>query len=500
MAGGRERLGPALYLGGGLALVGAAGYAFVALTGHTLPPADAAAAASVYLMVNIIGPGLFSALEQETSRSVSAEIAAGRDPGRITRNAALLAAATLAGVVVLLLAVSPVLTGQALGGRWGLFAAVLLSVVTSAAVYVVRGLVGGRQRFTGYAATLGAEGVARILPCVVLAVAGAADVVAYAIAFAAGSAFGALAGLPWLRKPVARQPSAANATAVPDGAYAAAASSAGGQAAPDVRATADAAEARDAAAAIPDMPTAPAAPTAAGAQGAEATAPTVGRMARSLSLLAGGTLLMLLVANLAPIVVTPRLAGDAATAAAFASAFVLARVPLFLFAPVQAVLLPALTRAATRGELDRVRAMLRRILLAVAAVGIPGVVASFLVGPWAVQVLFGADVRLPATVVGLLGVSTVGLMVGQVLQPGLVALGRHHVVTVAWLAGAVVLVTVLALPGGALRAGVTGQLGSAAVVVLVMLAALYRDLGLRRNPRSAGAEIRGGSDESVIGQ
>ena len=316
----------------------------------------------------------------------------------------------------------------------------LLSVATSAAVYVVRGLVGGRQRFTGYAATLGAEGVARILPCVVLALTGTADVVAYAIAFAAGSAFGALAGLPWLRKPVTHV--AATAAAVDP--------------------------------------------------------PTVGRMARALSFLAGGTLLMLLVANLAPIVVTPRLAGDAATAAAFASAFVLARVPLFLFAPVQAVLLPALTRAATRGELDRVRATLRRILLAVAAIGIPGVVASFVVGPWAVQVLFGAQVRLPGAVVGLLGVSTVGLMIGQALQPGLVALGRHQVVTIAWLAGAVVLVTVLVLPGGALRAGVIGQLGSAAVVVLIMLGALYRDLGSSRKPRSAGAGIRGMSDENVI--
>jgi hypothetical protein len=42
-----------------------------------------------------------------------------------------------------------------------------------------------------------------------------------------------------------------------------------------------------------------------------------------------------------------------------------------------------------------------------------------------------------------------------------------------------VLVTFLALPGDALRAGVTGQLASAAVVVVVMLGALHRDLGKR---------------------
>jgi O-antigen/teichoic acid export membrane protein len=441
VAGGRDRFGPALYLGGGLALVGAAGYAFVALTGHTLPPADAAAAASLYLLVNIIGPGIFAALEQETSRSVSAEIAAGRDPRPVTRNASILAGALLVGVVAVLLAISPVLTNKALAGKWGLFAAVLLSVVTSAAVYAVRGLVGGRQRFTGYAATLGAEGVARIVPCIVIAASGAPNAVTFAIAFAAGSAFGALAGLPWLRRPVEL---------------------------PEVR---------------------------------KSTAPaSAGRMARALSFLVGGTLLMLLAMNLAPIVVTPRLGADAATAAAFASAFVLARVPLFLFAPVQAVLLPSLTRAATRGELGVVRARLRAILLAVAAIGLAGVLASFTVGPWAVQVLFGAEVRLSGAVVGLLGVSTVGLMVAQVLQPGLVALGRHKIVTLAWAAGTVALVALLALPGDPLRAGVAGQLVASALVVAVMLTSLYRVLGASRSGRSAKGVDPVSGDENVIKQ
>jgi O-antigen/teichoic acid export membrane protein len=415
----RQRFGPAIYMGGGLALVGAAGYGFVALAGHTLPPADAAAVASLYLMVNIIGPGLFSALEQETSRSVSAELAAGRGAGHVTRNAWLLAGGLLAAVLVVLLAISPVLTGKALAGRWGLFAAVLLSVATSAAVYVMRGLLGGRQRFTGYAATLALEGAARILPCVLIAVAGVPNAVGYALVFAAGSAFGALAGMPWLRRPIEPPAHAVR------------------QDTPPV---------------------------------------TVGRMSRALSFLVGGTVLMLVVMNVAPIVVTPRLAENAATAAAFASAFVLARVPLFLFAPVQAMLLPSLTRAATRGELGVVRARLRLILLAVAVIGLPGALASFTVGPAAVQVLFGAQVRLSGTVVGLLGVSTIGLMVAQVLQPGLIALGRHKLVTIAWLAGAVALVGLLALPGDPIRAGVAAQLAGSALVVTVMLTALRRAL------------------------
>lgn len=429
----RQRFGPALYMGGGLALVGAAGYGFVALAGHTLPPAEAAAVASLYLMVNIIGPGLFSALEQETSRSVSAGLAGGRGLGSVVRHAWMLAAGLLGAILVLLLAVSVPLTDATLAGEWGLFLAVLLSVATSAAVYLVRGLLGGTQRFTGYAATLGAEGIARILPCVVIALSGVADAVWYALFFAAGSGFGALAGLLWLRRPA--EPAA------------------------DV---------------VTDAVTAE---------------PGSGRqMARGLSFLVGGTMLMLVVMNVAPIVVTPRLADQAATAAAFASAFVLARVPLFLFAPVQAMLLPSLTRAATRGELGEVRAKLRLILLAVGAIGIPGVVASFFAGPWAVQVLFGAEVRLPGIVVGLLGVSTVGLMVGQTLQPGLIALGRHRSVTGAWLAGTVVLVGLLALPGDPIRAGVIAQLAGAALVVVIMLVTLSRALGSHSVPTGAPAE------------
>ena len=423
-------------MAGGLALVGAAGYGFVALAGHTLDPAHAAALASLYLMVNIIGPGVFSALEQETSRSVSTEAAAGRGIGAVARHAWLLAAALLAGLLVVLLAISPILTDQAFAGQWGLFVAVLLSVVTSAAVYVVRGLLGGTQRFTGYSATLAAEGLTRIVPCVVIAALGMPDSMVYALIFAAGSGFGAAAGLFWLRAGAPQQPVAAPGEVTVEPA-------------------------------------------------------SVRRMARALSLLVGGTLLMLIVSNVAPIVVTARLPEDAATAAAFASAFVLARIPLFLFAPVQAMLLPSLTRAAAAHDFAAVRARLRVILMAVLAIGLLGVLVSFTIGPWAVQVLFGAEVRLSTTVVGLLGVSTVGLMTALVLQPGLIALGAHKSVTTGWFAGTVVLVALLALPGDPIRAGVLAQLAGAALVVVIMLRALSKALRAGGAPASApaGAEV-----------
>jgi O-antigen/teichoic acid export membrane protein len=404
-----SKFGPAVLMGGGLVVLGAAGYLFVAIAGHTLSAADATAVNGVYFLINIIGPGLFTALEQETSRATSSTIAAGRPLRHVVRNAALLAVGLLVVALVVLGAISPVLVNVELSGHWPLMAAVLLSAVTAAAIYLVRGLLGGMQRFSGYAATLAGEGAARLLPSVVVAVAGLAAAGTYGLIFAGGTIVGALFGLPWTRK-------------MPHGE----------------------------------------------AEGAEPLA----RMARGLLLLVGAILLTQLVANLLPLVVTAQLGTASAVAQAFGSAFLLVRVPLFLFAPVQAMLLPALTAAATRGEFD----VVRLVLMAVLAVGVPGAILSWLVGPWAAQVFFGAKAALPGAVVGLLGVSTILLMTVQALQPALVALGRHHAVTVSWAVGTAVLVGLLFVPGDTLTVAVTAQLVGPAVVVVGVLFALLRAL------------------------
>jgi O-antigen/teichoic acid export membrane protein len=433
-SGLRKRFGPAAMMGGGLLVVGIAGYGFIALTGRTLSTADAAAVSSLYLMINIIGPGVFVALEQETSRSVSSTLARGGDPGPVARRAATLAGSLLVGVLIVLAAVSPVLVHRALGGHWPLLVAVLLGTVTSALVYLARGLLGGTRRFAGYSATLAFEGAARLLPCVAVAASGVPDAGLYALLFASGSAIGALAGTPWLRDLRRGATRPADGTAGID----------------DELAGVD--------------------PTAVPDSG------SLSGMATATLVLAGSTLLSQLVANLAPIVVSSRLTTDTATAAAFTSAFILVRIPFFLFAPVQAMLLPTLTAAATTGRLAVFRRTLRLILTAIAVVGVPGAIASLLVGPWLVQVLFGAHVRLSGVVLGLLGVGTIGLMVAQALQPALVALGRHRSVTMSWLAGSVVLTGLLFLPGDPVHAAVIAQLAGSVLVVGGMVLAVRAEL------------------------
>jgi O-antigen/teichoic acid export membrane protein len=426
-------------MGAGLLVLGASGYGFIALAGHTLSTADAAAVQSLYLMINIIGPGVFVALEQETSRSVSAALAGGGRAAPVARRAVTLAALLLVGLLVVLAAISPVLLPRALGGHWSLLVAVLLGTCTSALVYLARGVLGGTRRFGGYAMTLAFEGAARLVPSAIVAVSGAPNAAAYALLFASGSAIGALAGTPWLRRLDKADPTG------PVGI---------------------------------DEQLAGVDPTASPDYGA------LKAMATATLVLAGSTVLSQLVANVAPIVVNARLVGDSALAASFTSAFVLVRIPFFLFAPVQAMLLPTLTAAATTGRLSVFQRTLRLILIVIAVVGVPGAIASLLVGPWAVQVLFGAHVKLSGPLLGVLGIGTIALMIAQVLQPALVALGRHRAVTMAWLSGSVVLIALLFLPGDPVMAAVLAQLLGSALVVAGMGRAVWTEL----RTRSAGSD------------
>lgn len=392
-------------MGAGTLLVGAAGYAFIALAGNTLPPAETAAVSSFYMLVNILGPGVFMALEQETNRITSS---AGGD--RSIRGDVVRVAGLLGTVLLVLAVVAPFLVRGPLLGHWDLFAGLVVSAVTAAAVFFVRGALAGRRAFTGYAATLAAEGLMRLLPALGIAAAGLAAVGSYGLAFALGSGFGAIAGLLWLR------------------------------------------------------------PTSSGVA-REVRAPERGP-AGGLAPLVGATLTAQLVANLAPVVVTARLVDDAATAAAFAAAFVLVRVPLFVFSPVQAAVVPAVAAAVAARDECKVRRIVRAGGIAALALGLAGAAALSVLGPWAVRTLLGAKVPVSGAVLGLLGAGTALLILAQVLQAALVALRAHAAATGWWQASAAVLVVFLVLPVGPVGAAVAGQVAASAVVVLGMLAAL----------------------------
>jgi O-antigen/teichoic acid export membrane protein len=409
-----RRFGTAAHLAVGLGVLGAAGYAFVAVVGHVFHgPADAGALnalISLYMLVNIIGPGVFAALEQETSRAVSAAAARGEPLRPVARRAGVLALWSFAGLVAVVLIAWPLVLGRVLEWRPGLLVALLVAIAGSGAVYWARGLLGGQQRFPAYARTLYVEGAVRLLPCLVLLALALEDPAAYGFAFAAGSAVAALSVLPVLRLP------AADAGPAPDG------------------------------------------------------------RGRSLLYLAGAIALSQLLANLAPVVVTYRSPDDLVAAAVFGSTFVLARVPLFLFAPVQAVLLPHVTRAAAMGRHDELRRRLGQVLALVAGLGALGIAGCVWLGPWAAEQLFNTAYRPSVSTLALLGAATLVMMLALVVQPTLVALARQRTVTIGWIAGSLVFLVVLVVGPEPIAAALLAQLVGPFVVLAVLLVGVLRAL------------------------
>ncbi|MGH4016581.1 MAG: hypothetical protein ACRDSL_22145 [Pseudonocardiaceae bacterium] len=413
----RTRLSGVAPVAIGLGLLGLSAYAVLGLAGHALPDRQYAAVASLYLLTAIVGPGIFVAVEQETSREISSRIAAGRGTLPVVRCAGLVSTVLAVLVIGVLIALSPLLVDRVFDGSWALLAAALCAVAGAAAVYLLRGLFAGARRYGWYAGTLGAEGLARLVPCVALAVAGIGTAVGYGFAFALGTAVAAAATVAGVRLGAAGPPAGLT------------------------------------------------------------------RMARGVALLAGASALTLLVANIAPVVLTARLTDDPRTAASFVSLFVLARIPLFLFAPLQAFLLPSLTAAVERGDAGRARDHIRTAIVVVGGVGLLGAAGAAVAGPWAARVLFDAPAELPALLAGLLGLSTLLMMLVQVLQPALVALGAHRSATTAWVLGTVVFGGLLFAPANPLEAAVVAQLAGPAVVLTVMALQLRTGLaGLSGRP------------------
>lgn len=140
------------------------------------------------------------------------------------------------------------------------------------------------------------------------------------------------------------------------------------------------------------------------------------------------------VAN-AAIVALRLLAPNGDAAGQFLAAFVIARIPLFLFQAVQAVLLPGLAHALATADRLRFRRELRRVLAATGLVGVAGVAGAATVGPWALRLAFGPGFSLGRPDIVLLAMATGLYMVAQVFQSGLLSLGRHRDNAVGWAAG-----------------------------------------------------------------
>ena len=191
----RRLFSPPVQMAAGLGVFGLAGYVFVALTGHTLDTDQANLAVTFYFLVNVIGPGIFAALEQVASRAATSAVSSGAAltpvVGRVFRSAA----ALVAVVVALLLLLAPFAVDHTLGGDWALFAEILATPVVIAVLSAVRGVLAGTQRFGAYALTLGVEGGARLVLCVALVLLGVGETWLFGLAYLGASVVATLVGL-----------------------------------------------------------------------------------------------------------------------------------------------------------------------------------------------------------------------------------------------------------------------------------------------------------------
>jgi O-antigen/teichoic acid export membrane protein len=169
------------------------------------------------------------------------------------------------------------------------------------------------------------------------------------------------------------------------------------------------------------------------------------RLLRGLGLLIASSLLAQVVVNVA--VVNARLlAPGEATAGAVLAALVLVRVPLFVFASLQAPLLSGLAARVAAGDTGGFRQLLRRGVAVAAALGAAGGVPVVLCGPWLVTVGFGAPDMVGRTEFALLAAGSFGYLCALALGQGLLVRDRHGHLTGAWAAGVVALLAVTLLP------------------------------------------------------
>ena len=202
--------------------------------------------------------------------------------------------------------------------------------------------------------------------------------------------------------------------------------------------------------------------------------PRVGRreLSRSFGWLVLATLFAQLLANAAPVLVRYA-GGDEASTGRFFSSLLVARVPLFLFAAVQAVLLPSLSRAIGAGDRAGFRVAQIRVERAVAVFGLVSLLVAATIGVPVVRLLFGARYALDLSgLVLLVGGAGVYLLASTAAQAAL-ALGWHRRVALGWAVGCGSGALALLLPAGLTTRAACCFLIGAAMSATVLLAAVH---------------------------
>jgi O-antigen/teichoic acid export membrane protein len=222
-------------------------------------------------------------------------------------------------------------------------------------------------------------------------------------------------------------------------------------------------------------------------------------MWRGFGMLIGSSLLAQTVVNVAVIDVDLLAPGRPAVVGALLAAMVLARVPIFLFASLQAALLPGLASAAAAGDFWQFRWLLRQASAVVAALGLAGGVLAAVIGPRLGPILFGVQHVLHWSDFALLGFGTACYLLALVLGQGAIALSQHRDQLLCWVVGGVVLAVVTLLPGE-VRLRVEFAYATSSLTVAVLLGIVLLRHRARFTPAVPGTGSSAASRALISGR
>lgn len=420
-------------VGVGLLITGAASYAFFKVGQQALGRESFKPVMALWFVAFTLVPGFFIPVEQELGRAVAHRRALAQGGRPVVRRVIPLAAAIVGILTAAIIVASPWLTTHMFEGHASVTVALVVAIVAYAAVHVCKGIASGSARFPAYGAILGVDSAVRIAASVVLWLAGVTNIGAYAVVLALSPVVSV--AWVWLR----------GDTRTDDG--------------PSI-------ELRE--------------------------------VTPNLSWLLLGSIMSATLVNAGPLGVDVLASSaQAAEVTAFGNGVILARIPLFMFQAIQAALLPRLARLAAQGDLHEFRHGFNRLMVVVGAVAGLGVIGSFAVGPWILDVVYGGG--LDRRTLGLLALSSGLFMLAQSCAQAVIALHGHRLVALGWLAGVVSFVVVTAVASHDLYLRVElGLVASCTLAFVLLLLAMRARINAGAVP-SAESMIDGVFDNPVEG-
>lgn len=406
----------------GIATTGLVTFAFFAVASHVLSEVDYKGISLLWSVVFIVTSVIYRPIEQLLSRSISERRALGHAEHSLRVPLLIQAVFALVFAIVALALRGP-LTDDLFDGSSALYWVLFGSVLAYAASYFARGWLAGNQQFTLYGLLVLFESLSRFLFPLAVAIGLLSGQTGVALGILAAP-FVSLLVVPWALRRRTRTVG-------------------------------------------PDDPAAP--------------APAPGGQAQSLR--EGGGFAVAVFAVMlaeqaiinAPVLVADASATDAALAGFVFNVLLIARAPLQLFQAIQTSLLPHLTSlnaTSDRAEFDKA---IRTTLLAIAAFAGAVALGLLVLGPFAMDVLFGGDFDY-----GRVGLALVALGMGCHLASGTLnqaalARGGQKQAAAAWITAAVLLIGWIAVPviDDVLLRVEVGYLG-ATLLLSVLLASIYR--------------------------